>query len=90
MTILKKLKKVCRHLCDAIIPLTSSFTAFHEAGKINEALQVLEQLTENAVNESRFDDAGYYYWLLSMQCLDLAANDGEWLLVKCCYVIVAR
>lgn len=33
---------------------------------------MLEQLTHNAVLESRFDDAAYYYWMLSMQCLDIA------------------
>uniref|UniRef100_H2Z1N3 Intraflagellar transport protein 122 homolog n=1 Tax=Ciona savignyi TaxID=51511 RepID=H2Z1N3_CIOSA len=47
--------------------------AFHKAGRISDALHVLEQLTENAVNECRFNDAGYYYWMLSMQCLDIAA-----------------
>ena len=26
----------------------------------------------NAVNESRFDDASYYYWILSMQFAELA------------------
>ena len=41
---------------------------------MTEALNVLEQLTENAVNESRFNDAGYYYWMLSMQCLDIAGR----------------
>lgn len=50
------------------------FAAFHKAGKPEEAFRVLEELTENAVNENRFDDAGYYYWMLSMQCLDLAAQ----------------
>ena len=49
-------------------------TAFHKAGKPEEAFRVLEQLTMNAVNENRFDDAGYYYWMLAMQCLDLAAE----------------
>ena len=34
--------------------------------------RVLNELTLNAVNESRFDDAGYYYWILSMQYADLA------------------
>nr|XP_026691357.1 intraflagellar transport protein 122 homolog [Ciona intestinalis] len=48
--------------------------AFHKAGRITEALHVLEQLTENAVDECRFNDAGYYYWMLSMQCLDIAAE----------------
>ncbi len=33
---------------------------------------MLEQLTHNAVVESRFNDASYYYWMLSMQCLDIA------------------
>ena len=48
--------------------------AFHEAGMQDEAVHVLEQLTENAVSENRFHDAGYYYWKLSMQCLQLAAG----------------
>lgn len=46
--------------------------AFHKAGRQNEAVKVLEQLTHNAVVENRFNDAGYYYWMLSMQCLDIA------------------
>lgn len=48
------------------------FSAFHKAGLQNEAVKVLEQLTQNAVVENRFNDAGYYYWMLSMQCLDIA------------------
>lgn len=51
-----------------------TFSAFHKAGRQQEALHVLEQLTENAVRESRFMDAGYYYWMLSMQYLDRAAG----------------
>lgn len=51
-----------------------SFLAFHKAGKPEEAFNVLSQLTENAVSECRFDDAGYYYWILSRQCLDLAGD----------------
>ena len=46
--------------------------AFHKAGRQGEAVRVLEQLTHNAVVESRFSDAAYYYWMLSMQCLDIA------------------
>ncbi|XP_059679505.1 intraflagellar transport protein 122 homolog isoform X3 [Gavia stellata] len=46
--------------------------AFHKAGRQSEAVRVLEQLTHNAVVESRFNDAAYYYWMLSMQCLDIA------------------
>uniref|UniRef100_A0A5F8HKP1 Intraflagellar transport protein 122 homolog n=1 Tax=Monodelphis domestica TaxID=13616 RepID=A0A5F8HKP1_MONDO len=49
--------------------------AFHKAGRQSEAVKVLEQLTHNAVVESRFNDAAYYYWMLSMQCLDIAQVD---------------
>ncbi|XP_049437471.1 intraflagellar transport protein 122 homolog isoform X3 [Epinephelus fuscoguttatus] len=51
--------------------------AFHKAGRQNEAVKVLEQLTQNAVVENRFNDAGYYYWMLSMQCLDIARAESE-------------
>ncbi|XP_075014633.1 intraflagellar transport protein 122 homolog isoform X1 [Calonectris borealis] len=51
--------------------------AFHKAGRQSEAVRVLEQLTHNAVVESRFNDAAYYYWMLSMQCLDIA-QDSSW------------
>lgn len=51
--------------------------AFHKAGLQNEAVKVLEQLTHNAVVENRFSDAGYYYWMLSMQCLDIARESGD-------------
>ncbi|NWR56785.1 IF122 protein, partial [Bucorvus abyssinicus] len=49
--------------------------AFHKAGRQTEAVRVLEQLTHNAVVESRFNDAAYYYWMLSMQCLDIAQEN---------------
>ncbi|CAL1605566.1 unnamed protein product [Knipowitschia caucasica] len=51
--------------------------AFHKAGLQNEAVKVLEQLTHNAVVENRFSDAGYYYWMLSMQCLDIARESED-------------
>jgi intraflagellar transport protein 122 len=41
---------------------------------LDEAFHVLEHLTVNSVNERRFNDASYYYWVLSMQCLDVAAD----------------
>ncbi len=50
------------------------FAAFHKAGLQAEAVRVLEQLTHNAVVENRFQDAGYYFWKLSMQCLDIAGG----------------
>ncbi|NWU12999.1 IF122 protein, partial [Cephalopterus ornatus] len=51
--------------------------AFHKAGRQTEAVNVLEQLTHNAVVESRFNDAAYYYWMLSMQCLDIAQENEQ-------------
>ena len=52
--------------------------AFHAAGKPAEALRVLQELTNNAVTEHRFDDAAYYYWMLSLQCLDhTRKNDSD-------------
>ncbi|XP_054243511.1 intraflagellar transport protein 122 homolog isoform X2 [Indicator indicator] len=51
--------------------------AFHKAGRQSEAVRVLEQLTHNAVLESRFSDAAYYYWVLSMQCLEIARENEE-------------
>ncbi|MEQ2260010.1 hypothetical protein XENORESO_019349 [Xenotaenia resolanae] len=55
----------------------SYLSAFHKAGRQNEAVKVLEQLTHNAVVENRFNDAGYYYWMLSMQCLDIGRECEE-------------
>ncbi|RDD42914.1 Intraflagellar transport protein 122-like protein [Trichoplax sp. H2] len=49
--------------------------AFYEAGRKKEAFRVLEQLTHNAVLESRFSDTGYYFWLLASQCLDMTKDN---------------
>ncbi|KAK6748591.1 hypothetical protein RB195_001298 [Necator americanus] len=49
--------------------------AYHKAGRDQEALRVLEQLTANAVDENRFADAGYYHWLLSMQYLERSKDN---------------
>ena len=51
--------------------------AFHLAGRPDEAFRVLQELTINAVNENRFDDASYYYWILAMQDLDMASSSAE-------------
>lgn len=48
--------------------------AFLKAGQQELATKTLKQLTENAVHESRFDDASYYYWILSKHSLDLIAG----------------
>ena len=60
-----------------MVKLSCCCSAFHQAGMEDQAVKVLEQLTQNAVVESRFNDAGYYYWKLSMQCLDLAAGQSD-------------
>ena len=44
-----------------------AMTAFRKAGRRDLAKKVLEELTFNAVSESRFKDAAYYYWLLSRE-----------------------
>ncbi|CDW52620.1 intraflagellar transport protein 122 [Trichuris trichiura] len=41
--------------------------AYRKAGRQSQAIFVLEQLADNAVDENRFDDAAYLFWLLSMQ-----------------------
>src|SRR4051794_31728325 len=43
--------------------------AFKMAGKPDESLKMLQQLTHNAVTENRYNDAGYYYWLLAVEVL---------------------
>ncbi|KAJ3016424.1 hypothetical protein HKX48_004032 [Thoreauomyces humboldtii] len=44
---------------------------YRKAGKIDEALRVLEQLTESAVTEQRYDDAAYYYWTMAAEQLEM-------------------
>ena len=58
--------------------------AFHQAGRPDQAFRVLQELTVNAVNENRFDDASYYYWVLARQDLDMAreAEDPAPLVAK--------
>lgn len=45
--------------------------AYRKAGRKDLARKVLEELTSNAVSETRFKDAAYYYWMLSKE------SDGE-------------
>lgn len=51
--------------------------AFHKAGQPEKAFEVLNRLTENAINEKRFHDAGYLHWILAKQCLEIALNNEE-------------
>ncbi|XP_026683570.1 intraflagellar transport protein 122 homolog [Diaphorina citri] len=41
--------------------------AFHNAGKTQESLRVLSQMIDNSIDETRFQDTSYYYWLLANQ-----------------------
>ena len=50
--------------------------AFHQAGMIKEALSTLQGLTANAIVVNKYSDAGYYTWVLSQQCLDLARKQA--------------
>ena len=50
--------------------------AFHQAGMVKEALATLQALTRNAIVLNKYSDAGYYCWILSQQCLDLAKKAG--------------
>lgn len=49
-----------------------AMVAYKKAGRSDLAKKVLEELTFNAVNEARFKDAAYYYWLLSKE-----GDDGQ-------------
>ncbi|CAI8013338.1 Intraflagellar transport protein 122 homolog, partial [Geodia barretti] len=49
--------------------------ALTRAGREDEALHLLEELAENAIHETRFEDAGHYYWLLAKSCLNHAKRD---------------
>ncbi|GAA30881.2 intraflagellar transport protein 122 homolog [Clonorchis sinensis] len=48
--------------------------AFAKGGLQTEAIRVLEQLATCAATESRFEDAGFYHWKLSTQCLQMARD----------------
>ncbi|KAJ3091116.1 hypothetical protein HK102_001633 [Quaeritorhiza haematococci] len=43
---------------------------FKKAGRFDEAFRVLEQLSQNAILEKRFEDGSFYFWMLAMQHLD--------------------
>ncbi|TGZ55252.1 hypothetical protein CRM22_010436 [Opisthorchis felineus] len=51
--------------------------AFAKGGLQTEAIRVLEQLATCAATESRFEDAGFYHWKLSTQCLQMARDTKD-------------
>ncbi|KAJ3025722.1 UNVERIFIED_CONTAM: hypothetical protein HDU68_006772 [Siphonaria sp. JEL0065] len=50
---------------------------YRKAGRIDEAIRVLERLGKNSVTEWRFNDASYYYHLLSMEHLHSIPDNVE-------------
>jgi intraflagellar transport protein 122 len=78
---LKSHKKV-KHKSLVIAETKIFILAFNDAGFKKEAIRVLEELTLNAVIENRFNDAGYYYWLLSNEYLQIAGGIIIFILIK--------
>jgi intraflagellar transport protein 122 len=50
-----------------------AMSAYKKAGRKDLSKKVIQELTYNAVSESRFKDSAYYYWLLSKE----ADNDMQ-------------
>ncbi len=51
--------------------------AFKSLGRYDLTIKLLNTLSKNAVIESRFEDASYYYHVLSMESLKLIRNAKE-------------
>lgn len=51
--------------------------AYKKAGRPDLSLRIIEFLTYNAVIEKRFQDASWYYWMLSSESLRLVKNVNE-------------
>jgi intraflagellar transport protein 122 len=51
--------------------------AYRKSGREDRAARMMQQLTFNAVVESRFKDASYYYWLLASETLRVASNKDD-------------
>lgn len=50
--------------------------AYKKAGRPDLSLRIIEFLTQNAINEKRYQDAAQYYWLLSTESLKLVQIIG--------------
>uniref|UniRef100_A0AC35U6Z2 Intraflagellar transport protein 122 homolog n=1 Tax=Rhabditophanes sp. KR3021 TaxID=114890 RepID=A0AC35U6Z2_9BILA len=53
--------------------------AFHKAGHEQEAFDVLESLSKNALQEKRYSDCSYYNWKLAIHFLDRSLGDEKYL-----------
>lgn len=51
-----------------------AFEAFQRAGRPDQSIKLLEQLTYNAVVENRFKDAALYHFKLGEECMKLVTN----------------
>lgn len=60
----------------------AAHAAFIKAGKPEESVRMLAQLSGNAVSECRFQDAAYYYWLLASENLKRLSNPNPKLLAE--------
>ena len=48
--------------------------AFKHLGRHDLTTKMLRTLSKNAVEENRFDDSSYYYWVLATESLKLVQN----------------
>eukprot|EP00494_Astrolonche_serrata_P027748 UN28012 len=51
--------------------------AFRKAGQPKEAIKLLEQLLNSAIDEKRYQKTAKYFWLLSYECLKLVSDDTK-------------
>jgi len=51
--------------------------AYKKAGRVDLALEVIEQLANNAITECRFKDASVYYWRLAQNMISTVPVDTE-------------
>ncbi|XP_067643813.1 intraflagellar transport protein 122 homolog isoform X2 [Eurosta solidaginis] len=51
--------------------------AYLKAGRMKDANRLLKQLSTSAIEEERFLDASYFYWLLTKQYLDIYYKNDD-------------
>lgn len=54
-----------------------ALAAYQKAGRPDQSLRMLEQLTASAVLENRYQDAAYYFWLLAQETVKMVKNGPE-------------
>ena len=48
--------------------------AFRKAGQPKQAMKLLHQLLNSAIEEQRFHETAKHYWLLASECLKMGDN----------------